>query len=109
MLTVDTADALRTELRRLREDVQDGEPVLHVDGHVHARHDREVEVHVALVAVAEVGGGVLRPLIRLREQHPRLELRVDVAAQLPDELVRLRQVLAVRPFLLVEVRNGIEP
>ena len=38
--------------------------------HEHARHDREMERHVALVAVAEIGDGVFRPLIRFRQQHP---------------------------------------
>ena len=50
--------------------------------HEQPRHEREVEVHVALVAVAEVGGGVLGPLVRLGEQHAVRELRVDVRAQL---------------------------
>ena len=53
--------------RGLRQDVRDREPVLHVDGHEDARHDREVEIHLAFVAVAEVGGGVFRPLVRLRQ------------------------------------------
>ena len=97
------------DLRRLRQDVDDREAILHVNRHEHPRHDREVEVHVALVAVAEVGGGVLGPLVRLGEQHPVLEARVDVRAQLLEEGVGLRQVLAVRPFGLVEVRHGVEP
>ena len=36
-------------------------------------------------------------------------LAVDVRAQLPQEGVRLGQVLAVRPLALVEVRHGIQP
>jgi hypothetical protein len=96
------------DLRRLRHDVQDGEAILHVDRHVHPRHEREVEVHVALVALAEVGGGVLGPLVGFGEQHARLEARVHVRAQLAQELVGLRQVLAVRPLGLVEVRHGVE-
>ena len=65
---------------------------------------REVERHVALVAVAEVGGRVLRPLVRLGEQHPVREPLVDVGAQLAQERVRLGQVLAVRALALVQVR-----
>jgi hypothetical protein len=68
-----------------------------------------VEVHVALVAVAEVGGGVLGPLVRLGQQHAILVARVDVGAQLLQEGVRLRQVLAVRALALVEVGHGVEP
>ena len=43
-------------------------------GHEQPRHQREVEGHVALVAVAEVGDRVLRPLVRLGQQHPVAEL-----------------------------------
>ena len=49
--------------------------------HEHARHEREVEAHVALVAVAEVLDHVLGPLVRLGEQHPAGVLGVDLRAQ----------------------------
>ena len=39
------------------------------DRHEHPRHQREVERHVAFVAVAEVRADVGRPLVRLGEQH----------------------------------------
>ena len=65
--------AVGGDLRRLRQDVEDREAILHVNRHEHPRHDRKVEVHVALVAGAEVGGRVLRPLVGLGEQHPVLE------------------------------------
>ena len=48
--------------------------------HEQARHEREVEGHVALVAVAEVGDGVLGPLVGLGQQHAVRELVVDVRA-----------------------------
>ncbi len=70
------------DLGRLLEDVDDGEAVLHADRHEEPRHDREVEGHVALVAVAEVGDRVLRPLVGLGEEHPAGELRVDMGAEL---------------------------
>ena len=101
--------AVRRDLRRLRQDVEDREAILHVNRHEHPRHDREVEVHVALVAVAEVGGGVLGPLVRLGEQHAVREARVDVRAQLLEERVRRGQVLAVGALRLVEVGHGVEP
>ena len=39
--------------------------------HEQARHDREMEAHVALVAAvaAEIGDRVLRPLVGLGQQH----------------------------------------
>ena len=40
-----------------------------LERHEQPRHDREVEGHVALVAVAEVGDGVLGPLVGLGQQH----------------------------------------
>ena len=51
--------------------------------HEHARHQREVEGHVALVAVAEVGAHVLGPLVGLGEQHAVRVVRVDVACAAP--------------------------
>ena len=57
------------DVRRLAHDVGDREAVLLRDRHVHARHQREVERHVAFVAVAEILLRVLRPLVGLGEQH----------------------------------------
>ena len=64
---------------------------------------------MALVAVAEVRDDVARPLVRLGEQHAVLVVRVDLGAHALQEVVRLGQVLAVRPVALVEVRDGVEP
>ena len=50
---------------RLLENVGDRVAVLHAQRHEEPRHDREVKRHVALVAVAEVGDRVLRPLVGL--------------------------------------------
>ena len=47
-----------------------GVAILLPQRHEHARHQREVKRHVALVAVAEVVAHVGRPLVRLGEQHP---------------------------------------
>ena len=97
------------QLRRLREDVDDWQPVLHVHRHEDSRHDRKMEIHVALVAVAEVLGGVLGPLIRLREQHAVLEALIDVGAKPLEERVRLGEVLAVGAVPLVQVRHRVQP
>ncbi len=95
--------------RRLREDVDDREPVLHADRHEQARHEREVERHVAFVAIAEVGDRILRPLVGLGQEHAIGVVRIDVAAHLLEELMRLRQVLAVGALALEQIRNGVEP
>ena len=68
--------AVRRDVRRLAQDVGDREAVLARDRHVHARHQREVERHVAFVAVAEIILGILRPLVGLGQQHAvRIMLR----------------------------------
>ena len=54
--------------RGLGEDLGDREALLAADRHEHARHEREVEAHVALVAVAEVLDDVVGPLVDLGEQ-----------------------------------------
>ena len=90
------------------EDLVERRRLLAPDGHEHPRHDRELEGHVALVPLAEVLDDVLRPLVRLREQHAVGIAGVDLGAEPFQVLVRLRQVLAVRPLGLVEVRHGVE-
>ena len=45
--------------------------------HEHARHDREVERHVELVALAEIRAHVLGPHVGLGQQHLAGEVRVD--------------------------------
>ena len=95
--------------RRLLEDLDDRQRVLAAHRHEHARHDREVERHVALVAVAEVLDDVVGPLVRLGEQDAVRVARVDLGAHALQEGVRLGQVLAVRPVALVQVRHRVEP
>ena len=95
--------------RRLLEDVDDRKPILHLQRHEHPRHEREMEIHVRLVALAEIGDRVLRPLVGFGEKHATGEIRIDVRAQLLQIDVRLGQIFAVRSFALVEIRNGIEP
>ena len=97
------------DVRRLVEDVDDREAVLHARGHVQAWHEREVEGHVTLVAVTEVVDHFVRPHVRLGKQHLVATVaRVDVRAQVLERLVRLRQVLAVGAVLLEQVRDGVE-
>ena len=96
-------------LRRALDDLDERLPVLEPQRHEHPRHQREVEGHVELVTLAEVGSHLLRPHVRLGEQHPPGELRVDSAPQLPHHLVRLGQVLAGRALALDEVGHGVHP
>ncbi|PPS68284.1 hypothetical protein BZZ08_07413 [Streptomyces sp. MH60] len=97
----------------LGEDLGDRVARLPSDRHEDARHDREVEGHVALVAagreVAEVVDHVLRPLVGLRQHHRVRILRVDLLAHPLQEGVRGREVLAVGALLLVEVRHRVQP
>ena len=57
---------------------------------------------------AEVGDGVLRPLVGLRQQHPPGVPLVHVRAQLAQEGVGLGQVLAVGALPLEEVGDGVQ-
>lgn len=100
-------------LRCLGEDLRDRVARLPPYRHEDARHDREVEGHVALVAalaeVAEVVDDVLRPLVGLGQQHRVRVVRVDLLAHLLQEGVGTRQVLAVGALLLVQVGHGVQP
>ena len=96
------------QVRGLVEDVDDRHPVLALHRHEQPRHDREVEVHVALVAVTEVRRGVLGPLVRLGQQHAVVVVLVDVGPQLTQERVGLGQVLAVGALTLEQVRHRVQ-
>ncbi len=61
------------DIRRLPHDVRNRVTVFGRYRHVDARHQREVECHVAFVAGAEILQHVLRPLIGLGEQQPEIE------------------------------------
>ena len=94
---------------RLVEDLVDRLGRLASQRHEHARHDGEVERHVALVAVAEVLDHVGRPLVGLGEQHAIGVVRVDLGPHPLEVVVGLGEVLAVRVVRLVQVRHGVEP
>jgi hypothetical protein len=100
--------AVLGDRRRLLQDVDDRKAVLHAQRHEHPRHQREVERHVALVAVAEVGDRVLRPLVRLGEEHAVLNWR----RRAPAARFRKRASRAgsrSRALALEQVRHGVEP
>ena len=95
--------AVVRDVGRLGEDLVDRVGLLAAHGHEHARHDREVEGHVALVAVAEVLDDVGRPLVGLGQQHAVRVVGVDLGAHPLEVGVRLGQVLAVGALALVQV------
>ena len=66
--------------RRLLDDIDNWKPVLHLQRHEHARHQREMKTHVRFIALAKVRGCILRPLIRFSKQHPVWKFCVDVRA-----------------------------
>ena len=74
--------AIGRDRRSLIEDVDDRKTIFHVHRHENARHHREMKRHVTLVAGAEIGDRLFRPLIRLGEQHAIAVFLVDMAAQL---------------------------
>lgn len=99
----------RSEVRRLPHDVGDREAVLARDRHVDARHQREVERHVAFVFLAEVFLHVFRPLVGFREQHPVRVFRVDGRADLLQHRMRFGQVFVVGAFAFDQIRHRVEP
>lgn len=93
---------------RLADDVGDRVAVFAREAHEDARHEREVEGHVALVALAEIGARVLGPLIGFRQQHAVRIALVDLGPEPLQDLVGLRQVLVVGPVALDEVGHRVE-
>ena len=96
------------DVRGLLEDLRDRVPVLLRDRHVHARHQREVVGHVALVAVAEVLADVLGPHVRLGQEQPVAVTLVQPAPELLDDLVGLAQVLVAGAVALDQVRDRVQ-
>ena len=76
--------------------------------HEHAWHQRKVERHVALVAFAEVGTDVGRPLVRLGEQDAAGVLGVELSTHHLQDIVRFGQVLVDRPLALDEIGDRVE-
>ena len=76
-----------------------------------ARHDREVEADMALGCLigSKVGDNLVRRLVRLGNHDGAGELFFDHCAQVRDELVRGREVFAVRTFFFEQVGDGIQP
>jgi len=67
------------------------------DRHVDARHQREVERHMAFVARAEILQDILRPLIGLGEQHAIAVVHIELAAQPFQNLVRFGEFSLIVP------------
>jgi hypothetical protein len=101
--------AVLGDRRRVLEGINDRDAVLHADRHEQTRHERKVERHVAFVPLAEVGHGVLGPLVGLSEQHAVAVVLIDVLAELFQKLMRLGQVLTVGSFPLEKVGDGVKP
>ena len=68
-----------------------------------------MEHHLAQIAFAEIGSGILRPLVRLGEQQTVGVFAVHVGAQFFDERIGLGEVLAVGPFPLIQVGDSVQP
>src|SRR5215471_17652902 len=86
--------------RRLPNDVADWKAILARNGHIHARHQREVKRHVAFVAIAKIHLHVFRPLVYLSEQHAVGKVRVEFGTNSLYNLVCLWQVFVASAFAL---------
>jgi trehalose synthase len=94
--------------RGLGHDVGDGEAVLLPECHVDARHEGEMESHLALVAVAEVGAYVGGPHVGFGEDKTVLVLGIHDGANVLDEDVGFGDVFAGGPVAFDQVGNGVE-
>ncbi len=97
------------DVRCLLEDVDDREAIFHLQRHEEPRHERKMERHVALVALAKIRNGVLRPLIRLGEEHAIGVLLLNMRTKVFQITVRLREILARGSLAFEKIRNRIQP
>ncbi len=79
---------------RLSHDVGDGEPVFLAERHVDAGHQGKMECHLALVAFAEIGTNVGRPLVGLGKNQAVGIVCVNRRTQGFYHRVSFRQVFA---------------
>ena len=100
--------AVFRDFRCLPHYIGDREAILLGNCHVHARHQREVECHVAFVAIAEILAGILRPLVGLGEQHLARMSGIECRADLLQDVVGLGQVLVDGAFPLDQIGDGVE-
>ena len=68
-----------------------------------------MECHVELIALAEVGAEIGRPLIGLSQKHLAGKLLIEPVAKILENGVGFWQVLAVRAFALDQIRNRVQP
>src|SRR5882762_10182547 len=93
------------DARRALDDVDERLAIFEPERHEHPRHDRKVERHVKLVAIAEVRADILGPHVGFGQEHLAREVRVDPGAKFLEYGVRLWQVLARGALALDEVRD----
>ena len=101
--------AILRDLRCLAHDVGNREPVFLGDRHIHARHQRKVESHVALVTITEIILRIFRPLIGLGQEHAIRVGPVHLGADLLEDVMGFGQVLVIGAFALDEIGHRIEP
>src|SRR5262249_6053385 len=90
------------------ENVGDRKAVFLSDCHVNSRHQREVIGHVTLVAVAEIGVDVFRPLVGFGEEEFAGCVRIEFGPDFLDDRVGFRKILVVGSFALAQIRNGAQ-
>ena len=100
--------AVLRDRRRLADDVGDRIAVLARKTHEDARHEGKVERHVAFVAFAEIGAGVLGPLVGFGQQHAVRVAFVDFLPEALQDLMGFGQVLVVGSVALDEIRHSVE-
>ena len=91
----------------LGDDVGDGKAIFLTEGHVDAGHEGEVEGHVALVAIAEVGADVGGPLVGFGEDEAVGVALVDGGADFFDSGVGFGEAFAAGSVALVEIGDGV--
>ena len=96
------------DVRGLAHDLRHRMAILEAQGHEQPGHEREVEGHVAFVAIAEVRPHVGRPLVGLGQDHAVRVAGVELLAQPLHHGVGFREILAARAVALDQVGNGIQ-
>ena len=96
------------DVRGLRHDVGNGQAIFLAERHVDARHQGEVEGHLAFVSVAKVGAYVGGPHVGLGQDEAVFVLGVDGGSDFLDLVVGFGDVFTACAVAFEEVGDGVQ-
>ncbi len=64
---------------------------------------------MTLIAITKICPSIIRPLIRLSQEHTTGKIRINMSTELSEKRVSLWKVLTIRALLLIEIWHSVKP